>query len=527
MSESQYDIVVVGGGHNTLTAAAYLAVNGLSVLVLERNEAVGGGATSRQLTLPGFIHDVHATAVIHLQGLPLLKNDELKLISKYGLKFAYPESSYMTVFDDGDTLSCYQDIDRTCAEIGRYSARDAEAYRKLFNFMGAFWPIVEMSMARPPASVGNFISLLEKMPSGCDLIRIMLRSSYDLVQEHFEHPKVKLHLLRFGGDTISPAEEKGTGVNLLFIIASSHSNPAGAVIGGTQGLSDAMVRCIEDHGGEVRVNTTVRRVVNSGGVAKSVELADGEIVAARKAVVAAIHPHLLGGMVEGLDADVVRRANQVELSAYGSMLINCALDEQLQWHVGDRPNHCLNINIVDYTTMDDFRGIFDSLRYGRLPERFTAQMALHTNYDPTRAPAGKHTMYMSHWVPLVLDEKIGNWDETKERFADWQMERAARYFKNLNGSTVLARHVSSPADMARHTPSMQFGDIVGVGSNIYQFFGMRPTVDLSQYRVPGAEGLYLSGPFMHPGGGLTGGGRATAIRLMDDIGVDYSGVVRS
>lgn len=525
MTNQKYDVVVVGGGHNTLTAAAYLAAAGMSVLVLERNSVVGGGATSRQLTLPGFTHDVHATAVIHLQGLPLLKNDELGLKSKYGLQFVYPESSYMTVFDDGDTLSCYQDIDRTCAEIARYSEKDADAYRALFNFMSAFWPVVEISMGRPPVSLGGFMTLLEQMPRGADLIRVMLRSSYDLVQEHFEHPKVQMHLLRFAGDTISPAEEKGTGVNLLFIIASSHSNPAGAVVGGTQGLSDAMVRCIEANGGEVRVNTAVRRVINAGGVAKSVELADGAIIDAKKAVVAAIHPHLLGDMVGGLDADVVRRARQTELSPYGSTLINCAMDEQLQWHVGEKPNHCLNINLVDYTTMDDFRSIFDSLRYGRLPERFTVQMALHTNYDPTRAPPGKHTLYMSHWVPLRLAS--GNWDDVKEGFADWQLERASRYFKNLNSETILARHVSSPADMARHTPSMQFGDIVGIGSNIYQFFGMRPTVDLSQYRVPGAEGLYLAGPFMHPGGGLTGGGRATAIRLMEDLGVDYSRIIQS
>lgn len=527
MQKSQFDVVIVGAGHNTLTAAAYLATSGLNVLVLEKNDVVGGGATSRQLTLPGFTHDVHATAVIHLQGLPLLKNDELKLFSKYGLKFVYPESSFMTVFDDEDTLSCYRDLDRTCAEIAKYSSKDAQAYRELVKFMDKFWPIVEMSMTRPPGSLGNFISLLEKVPGGNDLILIMLRSAYDLVKERFEHPKVQLHLLRFAGDTICPSEEKGTGVNLLFLIASAHSNPGGAVVGGTQGLSDAMVRCIEAHGGEVRVKSPVKRIINSGGTAKSVELADGSVIAAKKAVVAAIHPHDLGTMVGGLDPDLVLRASRTDLSPYGASLINCAIDEPLQWRVGEKPNTCLNINLVDYTNMNDFRGIFDSLRYGRLPTRFTAQMSLHSNYDSTRAPPGKHTMYMSHWAPLTLEEGTGNWDEIKERFADWQMERAARYFKNLNSRTILARHVSSPADMARHTPSMRRGDIVGISSNIYQFFGMRPTFELSQYCVPGAEGLYLAGPFMHPGGGLAGGGRATAIRLMEDIGVDYSKVIRS
>jgi phytoene dehydrogenase-like protein len=355
----------------------------------------------------------------------------------------------------------------------------------------------------------------------------MFRSAYDLVEEHFENDKVKLHLLRFAGDTISPAEEKGGGINLLFIIASTHSNPGGAVIGGTQNLSDAMVRCIEDHGGAVRVDAPVARVLNEGGRATAVRLASGETIGARKAIVGAIHPHLLGEIVDGVPDDVIVRARRTDLSPYGSTLINCALDGKLVWKVGDLPDRCLNINLIDYAGMDEFRKIQDEIRYGQLPSRFTAQVAVHTNHDPSRAPAGKHTLYLSHWVPLSLAAKLGGWDSVKERYADWQMKRAARYFDNLDDRLVLARHVTSPADMARHTPSMQAGDIVGLGSNIYQFFGMRPTPDLAQYRVPGAEGLYLSGPFMHPGGGITGGGRAVALRVMDDIGVDYSEFIKS
>jgi phytoene dehydrogenase-like protein len=524
--KSQVDVVVVGAGHNTLTAAAYLARCGMGVLVLERNARVGGGATSAQLTCPGFLHDRHATAVIHLQGLPLVKNDELQLVGKFGLKFVYPDACFMTVFDDGDTLSCYRDIDRTCAEIERYSRKDAAAYRELFQFIGKFWPVMEMSLSRPPTSLGNFLSLLERVPGGNDLMRALLRSAYDLVVEHFEHPKVQIHLLRLAGDTICPAEEKGGGVNLLFIIASVHSNPGGAVVGGTQALSDAMVRCIEHHGGEVRVNSPVRRVINSAGVARSVEMADGTLVTASKAVVAAIHPHDLGSMVDGLDPDLVRRAAATDLSPYGALLIHCALDDRLRWNVGEKPDECLDINLVDYSSITDFRTIFDSLRYGRLPRSFSAQLAIHSNYDSSRAPAGKHTLYMSHWVPLKL-EGDGDWGQAKEHFADWMIERAARYFKNLSDATILGRHVDSPADMAAHSPSMRAGDIVGIGSNIYQFFGMRPTFELSQYRVPGAQGLYLAGPFMHPGGGLTGGGRAVAMRLMEDIGLDYSRTIRS
>ena len=107
------------------------------------------------------------------------------------------------------------------------------------------------------------------------------------------------------------------------------------------------------------------------------------------------------------------------------------------------------------------------------------------------------------------------------------LSRLARYAPNLSGGNILARHVDSPLDMARHSPSFRLGDVVGIAMYLYQFFGRRPTPELSQYRVPGAKGLYLSGPFMHPGGGITGGGRATAIRVMEDLGMDYFKVMTS
>ncbi|HKY89651.1 MAG TPA: NAD(P)/FAD-dependent oxidoreductase, partial [Nevskiaceae bacterium] len=315
------DIVVVGAGHNTLVCAAYLAACGLGVLVLERNAIPGGGAVSKELTLPGFVHDSHAVAVVHLQGHPLLKNDELGLKSRFGLQFVYPPSSFMTVFDDGDTLSCYYDLDRTCAEIARFSPKDADAYREMAEMMRKLGPMISMSMAKPPLPFGRFVSLLEGSEIGQELLLAMLRSSYDLVIERFEHPKVRLHFLKWMAEMCCSPEEKTTGMTLLFLIYTSHAHPAGCVVGGTQNLTDALIRCIEHHGGEVRTGCSVRRVLNTGGKARAVELDDGRVITARTAVVAAIHPHALGDMVPGLDHGLVERARKVELSTYGIFLV--------------------------------------------------------------------------------------------------------------------------------------------------------------------------------------------------------------
>ena len=522
------DVIVVGAGHNQLTAAAYLAACGLGVLVLEKHAIPSGGQTSTALTLPGFIHDTHATAVVHLQGHPLLKNDELGLKAKFGLKFAFPDSSFMTVFDDGDHLSCYLDLDRTCAEIARFSPKDADAYRQMALMMEKLGPMISMSMAKPPVSFGRFISFLEQSALGEEMLMAMMRSSYDLVIERFEHPKVRLHFLKWMAEMCCSPEEKTTGMTLLFLIYTSHHNPAGCVVGGTIELGNSMVRCIEHHGGEFRGGCNVKRIINTGGVARGVELDDGQVLMATKAVVAAIHPHNLGAMVPGLDAGLVERAAKTELSTYGIFLINAALREKPKWTVGAAPENSLCVNYVDYTTEQDFRSVFDELRYGELPTHFCAYTSVHTQYDPSRAPDGKHTLYFAAFVPLKL--KNGGheaWDAIKEARADWMMERLARYAPNVSGDNILARHVDSPLDMSRHSSSFKYGDVVGIAMYIYQFFGRRPTPELAQYRVPGAKGLYLSGPFMHPGGGITGGGRATAIRVMEDLGLDYSKVMTS
>ena len=124
------DIVAVGSGHNGLVAAAYLAAAGKKVLVLERNAWFGGGVVSRELTLPGFRHDQHSMSHIFIQANPLLKNDELKLKSRYGLDYIFPEVPMMSVFEDGSTLKLYRDRERSAAEIAKFSRRDAEAFRR-------------------------------------------------------------------------------------------------------------------------------------------------------------------------------------------------------------------------------------------------------------------------------------------------------------------------------------------------------------------------------------------------------------
>jgi phytoene dehydrogenase-like protein len=478
--------------------------------------------------LPGFKHDTHATAALLLQSSPVVTHDELGLLSKYGLEFAIPRTNEMTMFSDGDTLVWYRDLDRTCEEIAKYSHKDAETYRKTVQFVQSVMPIMGMSMSRPPVSFGSFISLLEKAPFGSELIIAMMKSSYEVVTERFENPKVRIALLKRSMVSCCNPEERGTGLNILFVMAAVHAFPLAVVAGGMQGLTAATVRCLEDHGGELRVDSRVMHLVRSEGRVRSVEMVDGRVITARKAVIASIHPHDLGKMVSGLDEGLLERARRTSPSFFGTLMVHAALREKVRWRAGDVADQCGLVNLVDATDLDGFRRMYDAPRWGAISKTFSAGVLLPTNLDSKRAPPGRHILSSFSFVAFNLkDGGPGHWDEIKEEYADWVMERIANFAPNASGDNILGRAVESPLDLARYSPSFVAGCVNGIGPYLHQIMGMRPTPELAQYRVPGADGLYLAGPFMHPGGGITGGGRAVAMRVMDDLKVDYGKVIRN
>lgn len=513
-----YDVVVAGAGSNSLTAAGYLAKAGLSVCVLEKNAQIGGGVVSRELTAPGFRHDPHATGMILIMANPLLKHDELGLKSKFGLKFVSPEATYTTLFDDETWMGTYISLDQTCASIAKFSQRDADAYRTLANKTIAMAPLLTSGMFKPPLPYGQFMAMLDQSPVGQELIGAMLKSGTAVIHELFEHEKVRMHFMKWLSEGMVHPDERGTGIYLYFLTAVAHTQEETAVVGGSQALSDAMGACIRHHGGEIRTGAQVSRVLNVGGVAKGVELADGEQILAKKAVIACIHPWLLGEMVPGLDADMVAEARRCELSSFGAINTHWALHQAPSYKCPEI-NESLLVECMP-ARMADLRSALDQVRGGKLASHFNAVVAHHTNHDPSRAPAGKHTLYLYCFAPLQLD---GGWTEqARDDYRDWMIREYAKFCTNMDASNLIAGAAESPADMAEWSASFQRGDIFGIGNWTHQYLGRRPTPRLAQYAVPGAKGLYLAGPFMHPGGAVTGGGRATAMKIMGDLGIDPS-----
>lgn len=520
--QDHHDVVVAGAGHNTLVAAAYLAAAGLKVLVLERNAWIGGGVVTREMTLPGFRHDLHSTGHMLIQSNPLILHDELGLQARFGLKYIRPDISFATVFEDGTRILTYHDLDKTCESIALISARDAEAYRRHVESSRQVVPMIVAGLFKPPVPFGNFMSILEQSRQGREMIGMMNMSAFDIISTTFENDKVRNHFLKISSEAMSGPEEKGTGLVFNMLVGFMHSYHGGFPQGGSAELCNALVRCIEHHGGSVRVNAPVSEVIMESGEAKGVRLDDGETIYARKAVIGSFHPHLLGQYVQGLDPYIVDQARKTHHGGYSAINTHYALNEAPAYHaLSDLQQQPMMVECIPMN-FEHFRREFDELRYGRFPEHGSLVCATHTNFDPTRAPPGKHSHFMYAFMPYDLAEGgPGRWDEVKEEVADRLLGYFRKFTSNMGSDNILARYTESPLDFERSSASFQRGDISGIGRYLYQFLGRRPTPELAQYAVPGADRLYLSGPFMHPGGGVIGGGRATAVKILADLDIDF------
>ncbi|HEX7759354.1 MAG TPA: NAD(P)/FAD-dependent oxidoreductase [Caulobacteraceae bacterium] len=522
-----YDVVVMGAGHNGLTAAAYLAKAGKKVLVLERQPYPGGGVVTLELNSPGYRHDLHSSVHIMIQGNPLITEDELGLIRRFGLKYNYSDVPYCSIFADQTCLITYKDLDRSCEAIARYSAKDAETYRAFAQRSMQMLPMFMAGLYSPPFPMGAFIAMLDQSDEGRELLDAMSRSSLDIIDRLFESDRVKMHLLKLVTENLQMPDELGTGMGIYLMPGIIHTYGVSQPVGGSGGLTDALVRCIGHYGGEVRCNAEVAQVIVSGGRATGLRLTDGEEFLARDGVIGAIHPHRLRQFVAGVEEPVLKRAERVNTSTFSLFVSHYDLKKQTTFYAGPEVATATMLEYFTFDTLGDMLDDFDQLRRGRLPQRPLTGGGDETHADPSRAPPGAGIFHAITMAPYNLaDGGPSRWDEIKEAEADRNLEFYRRFTPSLTDDNIITRSTWSPLDMERSSPnSFVNGDMHGAAPFMYQTVGHRPTPDLGQFTVPGVDRLYLVGPFMHPGGGVFGAGRATAIRMFDDLGMDFEKVV--
>ncbi|MGI4855584.1 MAG: phytoene desaturase family protein [Janthinobacterium lividum] len=524
-ASGSYDIVAMGAGHNGLVAAAYLAQAGRKVLVLERKGWPGGGVSTRELNTPGYWHDEHSSVHIMIQGNPMVRQDELGLFSKFGLQYHYSDVPHATIFPDQSVLFTYKDVDRTCDCFAKVSPKDAETYREFVALSQKILTVFMPGLYSPPPPLGELMAMLDRSDEGRLMLDYMTRDSLELVNQLYESDKIKIHLLRLVSENLQTPNELGTGMGVLLMPGIIHTYGVSQPIGGSGKLTESLVRCIEAHGGEVRCHAEVTRVLTSAGRASGVQLADGEQIMARDAVIGALHPHVIRRFVEGVPEPVLQRAERASLAPFSIMVSHYDLKENARFLAGEEVGRATMLEMMATDNLDDMLADFDDMKRGLITERRLCAGGDESIGDKTRVPAGAGMFHGITFAPYhVRDPRWAgrHWDDFKEEIGDLSLAHYRKFVSNLTSDNIIARSIVSPVDLERSSPnSMMRGDLHGVAPYLHQSAGHRPTPDLGQFTVPGVARLYLAGPFQHPGGGVYGAGRATAMRIFEQLGMDF------
>jgi phytoene dehydrogenase-like protein len=345
----------------------------------------------------------------------------------------------------------------------------------------------------------------------------MQMSSHDHLCDIFEHEKTRMHFARVAGENLVSPDEKATAIGAYVFLGFLEAYGFGVARGGSGKLTDALIACIRDHDGDVLANADVARIKVANGRATAVECVDGRVFNARDAIIGAIHPHLLGSIIEGMDAQARSDAEATHITPAGCITVHAALNAPLKFRSSD-PVDAVMVELLPerYETL---RRAFDELRYGQLMPVPLLGLGCLSQFDASRVPSGKAILHLWDYVPYARPDGR-SWDETKQAYADRMLKRLSMYVSNVH-EAILDRHVDSPVDMERTSPSFRHGDLHGIATSTYQSGAHRPTPALGNYTVPGLDRFYLVGPFQHPGGGVFGAGRATAMKMFEALGLNF------
>ena len=528
MSKS-YDAIIIGGGHNGLTCAAYLGRAGRRVLVLERRHLVGGAGVTEEL-YPGFKYTV-CSYVVSLLRPQIIADLELP---KYGFELL-PLDGTLTPMRNGDHLMRWHDAGETRLELMRHSAADAEAYEHfamlMYHLGKAVRPMLSMTPPDPtslaPATLAKLAEIARTFGKRTDylydLAKLMTMSSADFVEQWFETPALLGTLASSGiiGTFLGPRSPGSAYVMLHHYMGEidGEFRAWGLPRGGMGAVSESIASAARAHGAEIRTEAGVERVLVKNGRATGVVLEGGEEIHA-KVLVSSLDPkntfqklvepeHLPEDFRTDIDRYKIRGSSgKVNLSLDALPDLTC-----LRHLSADQRIPYLSGAISISPDIEYLERAYDDAKYGRHSRNPYMDIVIPSLIDPTMAPPGKHVMSLfCAYAPYELAE--GNWEDNREAFGDAVIDTLAEFAPNIK-DIILHRQVLSPWDMEQQMGLTQ-GNIFHGELTLEQLFFLRPVAGYADFTTP-LRRFYMCGSGCHPGGGIMGApGQLAAQRIISD-----------
>jgi len=525
MAETR-DVIIVGGGHNGLVTAFYLAKAGLKPLVLEARPQIGGAAVTEEFH-PGY----RCSTLSHSAGplLPEVLRD--MQLERHGLKLITPEAGVTALSPDGRALVLYNDIKRAAAEIGKFSQKDAEKYPELQQSLEKIGRVIGEALRLPPPNIDDpsRSDLWAMLQTGRSLRKLGKKDMYrvlrwgpmavaDLVAEFFDTELLRAVVAARGifGTALGPWS---AGSSLVLLIrAAGDSHPAGSAcfaVGGMGAVTQAMASAVKEAGAEVRTGAEVKEVRVKDGAANGVVLSNGEEISAKAVISNADPRRTLLKLVDTthLTPDFVMKLQNYRM--HGTVAkMNLALAGLPKFTALSGNEEALRGRIHIGPEIDYLERAFDESKYGNFSPQPYLEVAIPSLTDPSLAPAGKHVMsvYMQY-APFKL--KGTDWNSQRDALGNTVVKTLSEYAPGLP-DLVEDGQIITPEDL-EDTYGLTGGHIFHGELALDQFFTMRPLLDWARYRTP-IQNLYLCGSGTHPGAGLTGGSGFNAAReILKDL----------
>lgn len=516
----QHDVIIIGGGHNGLVTAFYLAKAGLKPLVLERRSIIGGAAITEEFH-PGF----RCSALAHSAGpiLPEIMRD--MQLTRHGLGFIHSEVDVTALSPDGRALVLWNDVARAAQEISKFSPHDADRYREFQKSLEKIGKVISELLRTPPPNIDdpNRGDLWAMLQTGRSMRKLGKKDMYrllrwgpmpvaDLVAEFFETELLRAAIAARGifGTALGPWS---AGSSLVLLIrAAGDPRPAGSanfIRGGAGAITQAMAAAAKEAGAEIRTSADVKEIIIKDGTALGVVLASGEEIRAKAVISNADPRRTLLKLVDPthLAPDFVLKLQHYRMPGAVAKM-NLALSGLPTFTAIREHDEALRGRLHIGPEIDYLERAFDESKYGSFSSRPCLEVTIPSLTEPALAPTGKHVMsvYMQY-APIEL--KGMKWEAERDALGNTIVNTLAEYAPDLPGLVEDAQ-IITPHDLEDHY-GLTGGHIFHGELALDQFFTMRPLLDWARYQTP-IKNLYLCGSGTHPGIGLTGGSGWNAVR---------------